>query len=150
MTIVTFLLLLITINLIRYNLGASTDRVTNLQQILSQIQSIHPTYLYGYGEITPALAYLTKTPLLDNQTDTNPLLFTSGFVNIDTITSHLVNSKAVVISLGADLSDGTSGDYLPDIVNTNLFHMHCKPLAKYPIRTTPATNRLLLFTCPGK
>jgi hypothetical protein len=112
------------------------------------IKKENPEYLYGTMEVTPALAYLTGIPLLDNIIDTNDNLFYKGVLNTQTLTRRLFSKKTILAAKGMNYP--SSNVYKPvsgPVIDEETVMKRCKKIFDSPIKTEGAINNITLFKC---
>ena len=123
-------------------------KISNIQKLLNTIQKQKPATLYGVNDITPALAYLTNTPLLNSIVDTNESIFRKQYLNADQLTKDAIKQKAIIITHGASYPQaGVDEKILDGIFNKQMIQKHCKQIVSVPVFTEGVVNRVNLFTC---
>lgn len=137
------------INIVMYvihfsNLGS----VENIDTIIKLIKKENPKYLYGAVEITPALAYLSQKPLLDNIINTNKKGFIKKILDSKKLTQKAIKTKTIIVARGTYVSQLNIGDAVIDeIFDKDLLRKYCHHLASFPIYTADETNRINLLKC---
>ncbi len=145
----TLILFFVCINLFSYFSGFHTlQRVEHIEDLKKSIQKAEPSFLYGPNDITPALAYLTNTPLLNNIVDTNTNIFRKGFLNASTLTTDALQKKTVIITHGAFYPQYNVQEFvLDEIVDKHKILKECELLDSVPIQAEGVTNRINVFSC---
>ena len=124
------------------NLGV----VKNISSIIELIKKENPKYLYGTVDITPALAFLTKIPLLDNIVDTNPNIFGKKILDNKKLTQKAIDTKTIVVARGNNKL--SIADVATNVIfDKDLLRKHCKPLAGFPTYPKNEINRIILLKC---
>jgi hypothetical protein len=149
LTIPTLLIFPILLNLIIYIPNyRSLQAVSNVSELLDTIHSLHPDRIYGTNDLTPLLAYLTHTPMLDNLTDTNTNIFRKNLLDAQTETSHALTHRTVVIVHGLEYPEYNARDLvLDEIVDKKVIEARCRLRVSKPVKAEGITNRINLFQC---
>lgn len=127
------------------NLGTyqQIDRLTS-----SIRQQPQPVTLYGVNDATPALAFLTKSSLLNNIVDTNTNIFRKKLLDATQLTNDAIQQKSLIVVHGAYYPEyGIDQKIVDEIVDEQLMKKRCKLIHSEPIFTEGITNRLNLFSC---
>lgn len=120
----------------------------DLEQAVQIIKKEKPRYLYGIDSITPALSFLSDTPLLDNIVDTNANIYRKGFLSAHTLTSDAIKQKAVIIAHGASYpQNGINIEVTDEIFDMALVKKSCKLIGSFPVQTEGTENRLNILRC---
>jgi len=145
----TILFVFLAINIYSYmNYYRNLGKITNLSSLLQHIEKQKPSSLYGVNDITPALAYLTNTPLLNSIVDTNESIFRKQFLNADTLTRDAIKQNAMIVTHGASYPQaGVDENILDGIFNKQIIQKHCKQIVSVPVFTEGVVNRVNLFSC---
>lgn len=145
----TIMVLFLSMNVYAYmssyrNLG----KISDIQELLHTIQKQKPPSLYGVNDITPALAYLTDTPLLNGIVDTNESIFRKKFLNANELTKDAIKQKAIIVTHGASYPQaGIDEKILNGIFNKQAVQKQCKQIVSVPVFTEGVVNRVNLFRC---
>jgi len=144
-----FVLLVSLINFIRYVSGfQNLGRITNIDQLTNSIKQEKPSYLYGVDSLTPALAALTSTPLLDGVIDTNENIFRSGVLDKNKLTDAALNKKTVLVSRGISYPTlGIEDNLAEGIFSKEKIARKCKLIVSQDIHAEGAVNKINLFRC---
>lgn len=141
-------LVFITYNLLTYFSGYDNLQRLPIENMLKTIVAEKPSYLYGVNGITPALAYLSKTPLLNNLVDTNDNIFRKGYLRADTLTRDAIHSHALVITTGAWYPEAQiKEDSLTDVVDKSLLQKHCSVSNRFLFHSEGIVNSVSFFRC---
>lgn len=140
---------LLSLNFLRYAIGFSQlQKVNNINQITSTIEKSAPEFLFGTNDLTPALAYLTNTPLLNGIIDTNENIFNKGLLNSEKLTDDALSKKTVIVTHGANYQEFNIDEKITDkIFNKSKILEKCKLLLSTPTRMEGTNNRINLFRC---
>jgi hypothetical protein len=145
----TILFICLAISLTTY-LGYYKDlgKMNNTSSVVQTIKKHKPAVLYGVNDSTPALAYLSNTPLLNGIVDTNESIFRKHFLNADELTKDAIKQNAMIITHGvfypqADIDE----NILDEIFNKDVVKKHCTLIQSFPVLTEGITNQLNLFQC---
>jgi hypothetical protein len=123
-------------------------KFTDINQLVHVVDQKHPSALYGVNDTTPALAFLTQTPLLNNIVDTNTNIFRKGLLHATVLTNDAVKQKAIIITHGADYPQyGIKELVMDEIFDKQVLSKHCSLMYSQPIYTEGITNRINLFSC---
>lgn len=149
MFIPTILFFFIIYNLFTYLTAfADLQSLQSIDNLVSNIQQEKPKTLYGVNSVTPALAYLSNTPLLNNIVDTNDNIFRKGFLNATKLTQDAISQQAIIVTEGAFYPEfSVREDVLTEIVDKKLLEQHCSLIASYPFKAEGFKNRINLFRC---
>lgn len=124
------------------------QKVVSIDQITALIRKEKPPVLYGTNDITPALAYLTNTPLLHNVIDTNENIFRKGFLQNQQLTHDAIQQHAIIITQGALYSEfNLKVDIIGGIFDQDAIQKFCTPLQSFAVVTEGNVNRMNLFQC---
>lgn len=127
-----------------FNLG----RIENINSIVELIKKEDPKYLYGTAHITPALAYISKRPLLDNAISTHLSLFRNKFLDGKKLTEKAIAEKTIIVAYGTFNNKLNIDNIAQDeIFDKDLLKKYCKRLASFPIYAGNAANRIYLLKC---
>lgn len=145
----TILVLFLSLNIILYmNTFRDLGEISNIDLLTTTIQKYQPSALYGINDVTPALAYMTNTPLLNDIVDTNESIFRKKFLNADTLTADAIEQKAMIITHGASYPEANVEEkILNGIFNKQMIQKHCKQVVSIPVFTEGVVNRVNLFSC---
>jgi hypothetical protein len=145
----TILFLCIVINLYTYlNYYKDLGKIYTVPSVLQTIKKQNPTALYGVNDITPALAYMTNTPLLNGIVDTNESIFRKHFLHADILTRDAIQKNAMIITHGASYPQANINEKIIDeIVNKDMIKKHCTLVTSFPVFTEGVINQLNLFQC---
>ncbi len=149
MFIPTILLFFLFYNLFSYlTKFADLQSIQSIDTIVSNLKQEKPKTLYGVNSVTPALAYLSNTPLLNNIVDTNDNIFRKGFLNATQLTKDAISQQAIIVTQGAFYPEfSIRQDVLTEVVDRALLEKHCSLIASYPFKAEGLTNRINLFRC---
>lgn len=149
MVIPSILVIVFCINIVIYLANYATlQDFTGLLAMVSLIKQEKPDKLYGTNDLTPALAYFSGIPMLDNITDTNTDIFRKGFLNAHALTQKALQHKTILVGHGAFYPQyGVNQKLVDEIFDQKLVQKNCKFLAQYPVQAEGVTNEVDLFTC---
>ena len=149
LTIPTLLTLPILLNLVVYLPHyQSLQKVQNVSQIVELIRSTHPEHLYGTNDLTPLLAFLTNTPLLDDITDTNTNIFRKKLLDAKRETQHVLKGRTVVIVHGVEYPEYNIHETVFDeIVVNKTIQSKCQLRLSQPVQAEGLINRINVFQC---
>lgn len=135
------------INALRYTSSYTTlQTVLQLDEVVKEIQKQKPSVLYGTNDITPALAFLTEVPMLDNVVDTNANIYRKKFLNAKTLTQKAIVQKAIIVAHGAYYPEiGVQQDAIDEIFDPMV--KSCTVIKSVPIIAEGIGNRLSLLRC---
>lgn len=137
----------IVINIVMYSIYFSNlGVVKNISSIVEIIKKENPKYLYGTVDITPALAFLTKVPLLNNVIDTNPNIFRQKLLDSKKLTQQAIKTKTIIIAHG-DNNFGIANISTNVIFDKYLLRKHCKLIRSIPAYPKSAKDRIILLKC---
>lgn len=136
-------------NIIVYVSSYSTlQKVETIEKIALDIKREHPSFLYGFNSLTPALSYITNVPLLENIIDTNDSIFTKGLLDKKTLTTKAINEKTIIVTQGAEIEElGVNDLIVGGAAEKTLVLKHCKRIQSYPVYAEGWINRIHLFKC---
>ncbi len=148
MIIPTIIIIFLLINLGIYISGyRNLQKIENIEHLTTAIEENNPPALYGINSLTPALAYLTATPLLNSTVDTNPNIYRKGFLSAETMTRDAIDQGALFV---------TQGLFYPEFgveqpVTDEIFDMeqmgNCRLMQSIPIQNEGPQNRINLVQC---
>lgn len=150
MVLPTLIIILCLLNLGFYFSGYNTlGRVTNLDAMVNAIKNNHPQTLYGVSDITPALAYLSHTPLVDNTIDTNANIFRKGVFDKEKLTRDALAKKTIIVTEGAYYPSFGVQEFIldTDSVDKKMILEKCNLLQAFTVKAEGVTNRINLFKC---
>jgi uncharacterized membrane protein len=150
MVLPTLIILFCLLNLGFYFSGYNAlGKVTTLSQMTQTIKSNHPQTLYGVSDITPALAYLSQTSLVDNVIDTNANIFKKGIFSKEKLTHDALSKKSIIVTEGAYYPSLGVQEFIlnSDSIDKKIVIKNCSLLQAFPIRAEGYTNRINLFKC---
>lgn len=145
----TVIILLILINFFIY-LSSFKDlqKPQNIYALTQTIKKEKPLYLYGVNDLTPALAYLTSTRLVNEIIDTNENIFKKNILNAKILTRKAIDQKAILISHGAYYPEsGVREDIIDNIFDKTLVKNHCAFMNRFPVKAEGIVNSISLFRC---
>lgn len=123
------------------------SEIKDINYIVELIKNENPKYLYGTTDITPALAYLSKAPLLNNIIDTNPKIFRHKFLDSQKLTQKAIETKTIVIIRASDEKLGIANLPINEIFDKKILRRYCKPFSSIPIYTNGEAERINLLKC---
>lgn len=127
---------------------ADMQRVKQIDELAAIIRQTNPPVLYGVNDITPALAYLSKKPLLANIIDTNANLFRKGILNSKRLTNDAIKQKAMIITHGISYPEfNIQQDNIDEIIDNRQLLASCRMIKSIPVKSEGMTNRVNLFIC---
>lgn len=146
---IAIIILISTINFVRYANGFSTlGKINDIDQLTRAIKKESPEFLYGVDSLTPALAAISNTPLIDGIIDTNENIFRSGNLDKNTMTSDALKKKTIIVARGVSYPSMEIEDQLFEgIFDKEKVAKKCKLLTSQPILAEGAVNRINLFRC---
>ncbi|MDP3941597.1 MAG: hypothetical protein Q8Q49_04805 [bacterium] len=149
MVLPTIISILLCINLSTYITSfRSQQKITNISELTDEITKQHPATLYGINSLTPALSYLTETPLLNGIIDTNENIFRKGFLDKKIMTEQAVQKHALIIANGAVYPEsGINYPLLGGIFDEQIVAKSCRLLMTYPVQPEGVENAITLFQC---
>lgn len=145
----TILIIFLSTNIFAY-MSSYKDlgKISNLPLILETIEKQKPSALYGVNDITPVLAYLTNTAMLNDIVDTNESIFRKKFLNANQLTKDAIAQKAIIITHGASYPQaGVDEKILDGIFDKKQMKEKCKIIVAVPVFTEGVVNTLNLFRC---
>lgn len=145
----------ILIPLTLYNLFAyyangynTLQKLHDTQEMIKVIHKEKPSALYGVNSITPALAYLSDTPLLNGIIDTNDNIFRKGYLNATKLTKNAVRQHALLITEGVWYPQaGITQDVLTEIIDQKELKKNCKHIKRFFFQSEGLTNAINFFRC---
>lgn len=149
MVIPTIILLGALANLFTYFSGfRDLQKISGYTLLTNTIQKHKPEYLYGVNDTTPALAYSTNTPLLNNIVDTNVNIFRKKFLDAKKLTKDAIANKTILVAHGAVYPQLRVEEYVVDeIFDKELIKKFCKLLKSVPVTSEGYVNRISLLKC---
>jgi len=145
----TVLLVFVSYNFISYFTGYNQlQRLTQLPEMIRVIKAEKPTALYGVNGITPALAHLSQTPLLNNIVDTNDNIFRKGYLDAKVLTNEAIKQHALVITQGVWYPQlGIREDILTDVVIAETIRNNCRVIKRFNFNSEGDTNTIAFYRC---
>lgn len=145
-TIVSFILIL---NLIIYLSSYQTiQKFPDINSAVNSIKKERPSFIFGVNDITPALAFLSQTPLLNNIIDTNPNLFRKKFLDAKTLTKEAIAKHSIIVAHGVYYPQaGINQEIFDEIFDTQQIEKSCKLIKSIPIYAEGIANRINLLKC---
>ncbi len=145
----TIMIIFISLNIYTYlTYYKDLGKISNISILVNQIKKQKPSALYGVNDITPALGYMTRTPLLNSIVDTNESIFRKKFLNANKLTLDAIKQKAMIVTHGVSYPQaGINEQILDGIFDKQLMKKHCKLIVSAPAFTEGITNRINLFQC---
>lgn len=126
----------------------SLQTVDNHERLVQIINDLNPEYIYGSNNITPILAYLSNTPLLNNTVDTNANIFRKGILNAQRMTSLALQNKTIVVVHGISYPQYNIEDQvLDEIVDKEKILNDCNLAYSHPVYAEGIANRINIFSC---
>lgn len=148
MVIPTIVGILLTINLFIYLSSYRDLQKITIETLTKAITQEKPAYLYGVNDITPALAFFTHTPLLNNIIDTNENIYRKGFLNRQQLTSDALKRKTVIVAHGITyLEQNINVPLVGGIFDEKRVTESCTLFYSLPVTTEGIENRISLFKC---
>lgn len=149
MMVPTILIFFIGYNLISYLGGYNRLQVLfQLPEMLQLIQTEKPKALYGVNGITPALAYLSNIPLLNDIVDTNDNIFRKGYLSAKSLTHEAISQHALVITQGVWYPEaGIKEDILTDAVVKKSIYKNCSLKKHFNFYSEGSTNIIAFYRC---
>lgn len=149
MVIPTLICIFLILNLITYiSSYKNLQKIPNLNEIIKTINKEKPKYLYGVNDTTPALAYLTNVPLLENIVDTNENIFRKKLLDATILTKKAVSSKTIMVTHGAYYPTlNVQEDTVDGIFDKRVIKNNCKLIGSFPVQSEGAINRINLLKC---
>lgn len=149
MVIPTFIIIFSVLNIIIYlSYYKDLQKIPNIDKLVDLIKTEKPKYLYGVNDITPALSYLSQTPLLNNIIDTNESIFKKNFLNAATLTSKAIHSKTILVAHGAFYPQVNAKEEILDgIFDQEKVKKSCKLISSFPVQSEGIINRINLLKC---
>jgi hypothetical protein len=149
MMIPTIIVIFLGYNFISYFNGYNRLQLLNqLPEMLQIISKEKPKVLYGVNGITPALAYLSNTPLLNNIIDTNDNIFRKGYLDAKNLTRDAINQHALIVTQGVWYPEvGIKEDILTDVVVKETIKKHCKLTNHFDFNSEGNTNIIAFYRC---
>lgn len=147
--IFSFLLIIFTINFSLYFIKyKDLQKINNSNEIVEIINKEKPKYLYGVSDLTPALSYLTKTPLVEDIIDTNENIFRKKILDKKLLTKKAVEKNSIIVSHGADYSYlGINELVLDNVFDKEIIMKSCSLISTFPVKAEGIINRINLFKC---
>lgn len=145
----TIIIILLFINFSIYlSSDQNLQKPLNIYSLTRTIKEQKSLYLYGINDLTPALAYLTSTQLINDIIDTNNNIFRKGLLDAKKLTQKAIDQKAILISHGAYYpASGIQEDMLDEIFDKTLVKKHCKLINRFPVKAEGIVNSVSLFQC---
>ncbi len=144
----TIIIVLLFFNITTYLSSYKELQKINANEMVRVVKKEQPIVLYGANDITPALAYLSNTPLLGSIIDTNESIFRKGYLNKDTLTQHALEQHAMVIVHGISYpSMELERKIANDIIDQKKIEKHCRLVKSIPVTTEGIINRVNFFQC---
>ncbi len=141
-------LLLLVNGYVYYSHYAELGKISGISGLVSVIKREKPDSLYGVMEIAPALAYLSKVPLMAGIIDTNENLFNNRVLNAVALTKQALSDRTIVVGKGAYYPENNIDDPLATIVvNKSQIFPRCTLLYKTPVQTEGIINEITIFKC---
>lgn len=130
LVISTVIILIILINIYLYSTSyINLSLLPDSKKIIEIIKKEKPNFLYGLNTLTPAFAYETKIPMLDNVYDTNENFFKMGLLDKKILTKEALSKKTLIISDGYVNNNLRIKDYIRDgILDRGEVIKKCKPI----------------------
>lgn len=149
LVIPSIITILIFINIgIYFSNFRTLQTVENHEKLVSLIKELKPEYIYGSNDITPVLAYLSNTPLLNNTVDTNANIFRKGILDAKELTELALQNKTLVVVHGLEYPHFNIEDQvLDEIVVKEKLLSECKLALSHPVYAEGIANRINLFKC---
>lgn len=149
MVIPTCISIILMINLaVYFPKYATQQKIERIDLLTTAIKKQHPRSLYGINALTPALAYMTDTPLLDGIIDTNENIFRKGFLDKRILTRHAIEQKSMLIANGASYPEiNIHYPLLGGIFDEKAVAASCRLLVSMPIQPEGIENQINVFTC---
>ncbi|MBI2189949.1 MAG: hypothetical protein HYU49_00210 [Candidatus Levybacteria bacterium] len=149
MVIPTIIFLGVFVNLALYFLGfRDLQKISNYSALTNTIREHKPEYLYGVNDTTPALAYNTNTPLLNNVIDTNANIFRKKFLDAKKLTRDAITNKTILVTHGAVYPELRVEEHVIDeIFDKELIKKSCKLIKSVPVVAEGYANRISLLKC---
>ena len=149
MMIPTIIIIFLGYNFISYFNGYNQlQRLNQLPEMVRIINKEKPQVLYGINGITPALAYLSQTPLLHGIVDTNDNIFRKGYLNATSLTQDAIKQHALVITQGVWYPEaGIEEDILTDVVVKNSIKKQCRLKQHFDFLSEGNTNVIAFYRC---
>lgn len=126
---------------------SNLEVIKDINSVTEVIKKENPEHLYGTPDITPAFAYTSGVPLLDNIIDTNPNAFRKKIFDSKKLTQKAIESKTIVITRGSDDKLSIANLPINEIFDKDILQRHCIPLASIPIYTRDEADRINLLKC---
>jgi hypothetical protein len=127
---------------------SKVGQIQDIQSLQTIITKEKPNFLYGDNDLTPALAYLTNTPLLNTSIDTNPNIFRKGFLSAKDLTQKAINTKTIIVAHGAEYpSMAIHEPIIGEIYQIDIIKVRCKDIGGTNIIAEGIENRINLFKC---
>lgn len=144
----TIIFIAIIYNLATYFSGYNKLQVLPVNELTKMIHQTKAPVLYGVNGITPALAYITHKPLLNNIVDTNDNIFRKGYLNANTLTMDAIKQHALIVTQGVWYPEqGITQDFMTDIIDTKLVNNNCHMVNRFPFRSEGVINSITLSSC---
>jgi hypothetical protein len=124
------------------------EKVTEFSTLVSVIKNEHPDFLYGEEELTTALAYATKTPMLNNIVDTNASIFRKRLLSAKVLTAKALSTRTIIVTHGAVYPELKFNEpIMSEIMNVGEVMKQCKILYSSPVRAEGSINRITVLKC---
>lgn len=146
----TVLIPLLLYNLIAYYTGGynTLQKLPDPQEMAAVIKQEKPAALYGVNSITPAMAYLSNTPMLNGIVDTNDNIFRKGYLEATQLTKDTIKQHALIITEGVWYPElGVTQDVRTEIVDQKELKKSCKHIKRFMFRSEGGTNAINFFRC---
>lgn len=136
------------INIVVFFSGYQNLQNLAIREMTSAVIKRDPKYIYGINGITPAIALLTKKPLLDNIIDTNANIFNKGYLDANIITDSLLAEHGLFITEGVYYPDfGIDQPIYTTIVNQKEVIKSCRKVESFSFKSEGVSNVINFFQC---
>lgn len=129
-------------------LFSSQNQVVHFSQMIETIKKEKPTYIYGISSLSPALAYETNTPLLENIIDTNEDLYKNKIYNGTKLTKEAIHKRAMLISVGSFYPNQNIREDVVNIsIDKTLAEKYCHYVKDFDENIDAGVNRVNFYKC---
>ncbi|MEN9407990.1 MAG: hypothetical protein RLZZ455_1206, partial [Candidatus Parcubacteria bacterium] len=124
------------------------QKIADIDRLVAIVKKEHPRALYGINSLTPALAYLSDTPLLNAIVDTNENIYRKGFLDKNSLTNDAIAAEAIIVSSAAIYPESSIHyPLLGGIFDEKKITESCTSLAVSFFKPEGAENAVHLFRC---
>jgi hypothetical protein len=148
MIIPSIIIIFLIINFFIYMNGyRNLQKIENIEVLTQAIEQANPQSLYGINSLTPVLAYLTDTPLLNGIVDTNPNIYRKGYLNATKMTAVALKDRSLFVTQGLSYPEfGVEQPVTDEIFDTKIMK-NCRLVQSLTVKNEGPQNRINLISC---